>query len=181
MLNGMKKKLSSKSIFSLRRSRSSQRVGPDGDAAENDTDGLSEIEKARQDIMLAYLEAHSGNDGDAPAVERQKSFAEELRETYQETSEYLPPTEGPALSPDVPDDTAACEQAVPEVPVVDIAEAVAGADDSDVSADDTTGYCLSCTTMLCDSQNGLTSEIMRQIVADDIAAHRQLLKKNRLS
>jgi hypothetical protein len=178
MLNGMKKKLSSKSIFSLRRSRSSQRVGPDGDAAENDMDGLSEIEKARQDIMLAYLEAHRGNDGDAPAVERQKSFAEELQETYQGKSEYALPVEEPAGRLDVPDDTAAGEQAVPEVPVVDIAEAVAGADDSEVSAEDTTEYYLPSTTMICGGQNRLTSEIMKQIVADDIAAHRQSLKKN---
>jgi hypothetical protein len=183
--SAMKKSLSSKSIFSLGRSRSSRRVGPDSDAAESDMDGLSEIEKARQDIMLAYLEAHASNDADAPAVERQKSFAEELRETYQEISESpLPLAEEPAKHLDVPDDTAALEQDVPEIPAIDIAEAVVGTDDADVSvADtaDTTGYYLPCTAMLCGSQNHLTSEIMKQIVADDIAAHRKSLKKNRLS
>jgi hypothetical protein len=181
----MKKSLSSKSIFSLGWSRSSRPAGTDSDAAESDMDGLSEIEKARQDIMLAYLEAHSGNDADAPAVERQKSFAEELQETYQAKSEYSQPTEGPAEYPNAPDEAVAGERAVPEVPVANAAEAVAGADNLDIPtgdiAGDAAGYCLSCTTMLCDSQNCFKSEIMKQIVADDIAAHRQLLKKNCLS
>jgi len=146
----------------LRRSCAPQRVGPDGDATEMDVDGLSEVEKARQDIMLAYLEAHSGNDADVPAVEQQRSFAEELRETYQ-------------AKPDG-------QQTAPEVPVVDVAEAVSGADNLDIPtgdiAGDTAGYYLPSTTMVCGGQNRLTSEIMKQIVADDIAAHRKSLKKN---